>query len=116
MTQYQQDRSLLEGLELDRAATLIDFAKAERRYKKATMRGSVQVANDIIDHMLTNEPTYDVIQTRAGFKNSKLMHLEGNRFTRSSVSGPSGFDNVIIQTQVARHSRRTSIILDEDQK
>jgi hypothetical protein len=108
VAQDEQDRSLLQSLELDHKASLIDLEQAGRRYSEAINQPSS--VKETVDQSLTTDPA-DATSQSDSLVNSAREEVESIRL---SLPGALTFDNGLIQSQIARHSQRFSKMLEGD--
>jgi Leucine-rich repeat (LRR) protein len=111
----EQDRLLLEDLELERRASLVHLAEAERQYAESSLESPLGTAKDTIEAigLPLDDPSSHLALT--GNDHLVISARDEIKSIRSSLSRNSIFNNSILQEQVARHSQRISIMLAEDQ-
>ncbi|KAF2633404.1 hypothetical protein BU25DRAFT_444162 [Macroventuria anomochaeta] len=119
LAQDRQDRSLLESLELDREATMIELAQAERHYEEAMSPHPAESSTRGVDTAPNNgPPSCDAVVSNIDLGNTGLMSSVRNEIQsiRSSLSRNAETDNEALQARIVRHSKRISSMLEDDQK
>lgn len=110
---------MLESLELDREATLIELAQAERHYEETTDPDSAGFSTSTLDVVLDNSPpSYDAVTADTGLREYGLMNLARNEIQsmRSSLSRKPETNDEALRKRIVRHSRRVSYMLEDDQR
>ncbi|KAF9701932.1 hypothetical protein EKO04_000159 [Ascochyta lentis] len=113
-----QDRSLLASLELDRKASLLDLAQAERQYEETIAQIPSLLSDEAsavvgsTDELLDDAVSPDVESNNDSLVESVRKEIES---IRSSLAGNATFNDSVIQSQVTRHSQRVSKMLEHDQ-
>ncbi|KAH6642652.1 hypothetical protein C7974DRAFT_106797 [Boeremia exigua] len=113
IAQDRQDQTLLESLELDREATLIELAQAERQYEEAESSTSILDVAPV-----SSPPAYDTIVMYVDPEDSGLVSSarEEIRSIRSSLSRVAVIDHEDLEAKIVRHSKRVSSMLEDDKK
>lgn len=102
---------LFECLELDREATLIELAQAERRCE-----GSESYAELNDDVQSNRPPAYDAVEPSVNQENASLLESAREEILaiRSSLPRTVGIDAEALESKIIRHSRRISSMLEGD--
>ncbi|KAF2800470.1 hypothetical protein K505DRAFT_331692 [Melanomma pulvis-pyrius CBS 109.77] len=121
----KQDRSVLESLQLEHQASLIELEEAEREFNEnpietANETDPLELSHSNNDlHGKSEEERLGLVRTPAdaiswteGLVDSAREEIQS---IRSSLSRTSTFDTGVVQEQVARYSQRLSFLMSEDQ-
>lgn len=111
--------SLFEALEMDRDKTLTELAKVERDYTGNDSPGPAEHLTNTLDMSPgSSSPYFDRLDSCSDLGDCGLIIAARNEISsiRSSLSRKSRTNDEALQDRIARHSRRISSILEDDQK
>lgn len=113
MAQDRQDRSLLESLELDREATLLELAQAERHCDEAQ-----PFTSGLETSSIASPPAYTTIVLNVEREDSRLMNSARDEIQsiRSSLSSAGDADQEALHAKIIRHSKCISSMLENDKQ
>ncbi|KAG9204843.1 hypothetical protein G6514_010077 [Epicoccum nigrum] len=112
IAQDRQDRSLLQSLELDREATLIELAQAERRYEETK---SPSIIDDVSP---SRPPAYDSIVPDVDGEDPGLLNSARDEIQALRLSLPKTvtIDAEALEAKIVRHSKRISRMIETDKE
>ncbi|KAF2878184.1 hypothetical protein BDV95DRAFT_589148 [Massariosphaeria phaeospora] len=107
----EQDRSLLQNLELEQRASLINLEAAQRKYHEDASDRPMESSEWA--RILDAERNDTLSPSTEGLVVSARREIAS---IRSSLSRSSSFDPIEVQEMVSRHSQRLSILVTEDNR
>ncbi|ORY18035.1 hypothetical protein BCR34DRAFT_554697 [Clohesyomyces aquaticus] len=121
VVEEQQDRSLLESLQLDQHASILELEQAKRQSEAGSADFEKEIGLSISppaiaqDDPASEDPDQIFRESSLG---EKLMASarEEIKTIRSSLSETQYFELQMVQDQVLRHSKRLSALMSEDHK